>query len=148
MVMHQAGWHITDDLAVPPNVTLVLLPPYSPELNPVERVWLYLRERYLSHRRLNSYDAIAEALSITWNKLSIARLTSLTAIPIPNPGQVLSRSVSVGSSLAEYTSISPRLRLRRSIGVVLLVNAMQGEDMLGRVDRDALKLHLDGPPFG
>jgi transposase len=81
MVMDQAGWHITEDLAVPPNVSLLLLPPYSPELNPVERVWLYLRERYLSHRLLNSYDAIVEALCIAWNTLSKTRLASLTAYP-------------------------------------------------------------------
>ena len=53
MVMDQAGWHITDDLMVPRTVLLVLLPSYSPELNSVKRVWLYLRERYLSHRLLN-----------------------------------------------------------------------------------------------
>ena len=40
MVVDQAGWHTAHALAVPDNVTLVRLPPYSPELNPVERVWL------------------------------------------------------------------------------------------------------------
>jgi transposase len=61
MVMDQAGWHAAPALAVPDNVTLVRLPPYSPELNPVERVWLYLRERHLSHRLLAGYDAIVDA---------------------------------------------------------------------------------------
>ena len=50
LVLDGAGWHGARALAVPPNVTLVPLPPYSPELNPVERVWLYLRERFLSLR--------------------------------------------------------------------------------------------------
>jgi DDE superfamily endonuclease len=45
MVLDQAGWHGSNALAVPANVTLIPLPSYSPELNPVERVWLYLRER-------------------------------------------------------------------------------------------------------
>lgn len=54
--------HVALALKVPDNVTLVLLPPYSPELNPVERVWLYLRERHLSHRLLAGYDAIMDAL--------------------------------------------------------------------------------------
>ncbi len=40
MVVDQTGWHIAQALTVPGNVSLVLLPPYSPELNPVERVWL------------------------------------------------------------------------------------------------------------
>ena len=52
-VLDRAGWHVARRLAAPANITLVPLPPYSPELNPVERVWLYLRERFLSHRVLD-----------------------------------------------------------------------------------------------
>ena len=47
-VLDGAGWHDQRSVTVPPNVILVELPPYSPELNPVERVWLYLRGRFLS----------------------------------------------------------------------------------------------------
>ena len=43
LVLDGAGWHSGKALCVPHNITLVPLPPYSPELNPVERVWLYLR---------------------------------------------------------------------------------------------------------
>jgi hypothetical protein len=50
LVLDGAGWHVSPDLEVPPNLTLVHPPPYSPELNPVERVWEYLRDRWLSHR--------------------------------------------------------------------------------------------------
>src|SRR4030095_16632581 len=52
LVLDGAGWHISEDLSVPANLTLIPLPPYSPELNPVERVWEYLRDRWLSHRVL------------------------------------------------------------------------------------------------
>jgi transposase len=48
MVLDQAGWHRANELRVPHNMSLVPLPPYSPELNSVERLWLYLRERHLS----------------------------------------------------------------------------------------------------
>ena len=51
-MLDQAGWHGLRALVVLDNITLVPLPPYSPELNPVERVRLYLRERFLSHRLL------------------------------------------------------------------------------------------------
>ena len=47
VVLDRAGWHRARTLMVPSNVTLVWLPPYAPQLNPVERVWLYLRERHL-----------------------------------------------------------------------------------------------------
>src|SRR4051812_45368862 len=52
LILDQAGWHDERALRVPRNVTLPPLPTASPELNPVERIWLYLRERYLSHRVL------------------------------------------------------------------------------------------------
>jgi transposase len=53
--MDRAGWHIASDLVVPANLTPLFLSPYSPELNAIERVWLYLRERFLSHRLRPSY---------------------------------------------------------------------------------------------
>jgi transposase len=83
MVLDQAGWHGSRALAVPANVTLVPLPPYSPELNPVERVWLYLKERFLSHRLLAGYDAIADAACTAWNRLAAetGRITSLSSYP-------------------------------------------------------------------
>ncbi|UVF18503.1 transposase [Microvirga terrae] len=63
LVLDQAGWHDSRALHVPDAITLLPLPPASPALNPVERVWLYLRERYLSHRVLNDYEAVLEAVS-------------------------------------------------------------------------------------
>ncbi len=84
MVVDGAGWHIARDLRIPSNVTLVLLPPYAPELHPVERVWLFLRERHLSHRLLADYDAIVDALCNAWNALTPERLLSLTRYPYLN----------------------------------------------------------------
>jgi hypothetical protein len=83
LVLDGAGWHSGKTLRVPENITLVPLPPYSPELNPVERVWLYLKERFLSMRLLNDYDAIVSAASKAWKRLcrNAGRLTSLTSYP-------------------------------------------------------------------
>jgi transposase len=81
VVLDGAGWHTSNDLRVPGSVTLVPLPPYSPELNPVESVWLYLRERHLSHRLLDDYDAVVEALCGAWKTLTQERLQSLTSYP-------------------------------------------------------------------
>ena len=57
MILDRAGWHGSTAPVIPANMTLVPLPAYSPQLNPVERVWLYLKQRFLSHRLLNDYDA-------------------------------------------------------------------------------------------
>ena len=81
LILDRAGWHLAHGLNVPGNITLIPLPAYSPELNPVERVWLYLRERFLSHRVLGSYTALLDAACRAWNALTAepGRLTSLTS---------------------------------------------------------------------
>lgn len=83
MILDQAAWHDARALDVPDNVTLLPLPAYSPELNPIERVILHLKGRYLSHRLLDDYDAIVDATCQAWRDLvaDIGRLTSLTAYP-------------------------------------------------------------------
>ena len=83
MVLDQAGWHGAKALQISETITLVPLPPYSPDLNPVERVWLYLREHFLSHRLLADYDAVVDACCEAWNALTAEAggLQSLTAYP-------------------------------------------------------------------
>jgi len=83
LLLDQAGWHDGPALRVPCNVPLLPLPSASPDLNPVERIWLYLRERYLSHRVLDHYEAVLEATCRAWNRLrnEIGRLKTLTAYP-------------------------------------------------------------------
>ena len=60
--MYRAGWHCANDLITPENITAVLLPPYSPELNAIERLWLYLKDRFLLHRLWPEYDAIVDVV--------------------------------------------------------------------------------------
>jgi transposase len=83
LVLDGAGWHSGTALCVPANITLVPLPPYSPELNPVERVWLYLKQRFLSMRLLNDYNTILAVASKAWRRLcrETGRLSSLTSFP-------------------------------------------------------------------
>ena len=69
LLMDRAGWHTTGELKLPENITPVLLPPRSPELNPTENVWQYLRQTYLSNRVFDSYDAIIDAACDAWNQL-------------------------------------------------------------------------------
>lgn len=69
VLMDRAGWHETDKLKVPKNVTIILLPSRAPELNPVENVWQYLRQNWLSNRVFEDYQAILEAGCDAWNRL-------------------------------------------------------------------------------
>jgi transposase len=70
LVCDRAGWHQTGGkLIVPDNITPLPLPPYSPELNPMENVWDYLRQNKLCARVWDSYEAIVEACKQGWNFL-------------------------------------------------------------------------------
>ena len=69
LLMDQAGWHSSAKLDVPDNITIVLFPSRSPELNPVENVWQFLRDNWLSNRVFTSHDDIVDHCCEAWNKL-------------------------------------------------------------------------------
>ena len=70
LMLDQAGWHMSAKLAVPDNITLLPLPPRSPELNPVENVWQFMRDNWLSNRVFKSYDDIVALCCDAWNNLT------------------------------------------------------------------------------
>ena len=69
LLVDQAGWHMTPKLAVPENISIVPLPPKCPELNPVENVWQFIRDNWLSNRIFTSYTDIVDHCCHSWNKL-------------------------------------------------------------------------------
>ncbi len=69
VLVDQAGWHMTDKLVVPGNITLIPLPAKCPELNPVENIWQFMRENWLSNRIFTSHDNIIDHCCEAWNKL-------------------------------------------------------------------------------
>ncbi len=79
LLLDRAGWHTTGALAVPKNITLILLPSRAPELNPVENVWQYLRANWLSNRIFETYDDIIDAACDAWRNL-IAQPATITSI--------------------------------------------------------------------
>jgi transposase len=77
LVLDQAGWHVAKALCVPDNITLLPLTPYSPELNPIERIWAYLKGHYLSNRVFRDYDDLLVSSREAWNSLSDECLQSV-----------------------------------------------------------------------
>jgi hypothetical protein len=69
LILDQAGWHLSRHLIVPATITLVPLPPKCPELNPVENVWQFLRDNWLSNRVFHSYDSLVDHCCEAWNRL-------------------------------------------------------------------------------
>src|SRR6266851_5223053 len=70
LLLDQVGWHLSDKLDIPDNITLMPLPPKSPELNPVENIWQYMRDNWLSNRVFQSYDDILDHCCYAWNALA------------------------------------------------------------------------------
>jgi transposase len=69
LLLDQAGWHLSDRLIVPPNITLMPLPAKCPELNPVENVWQFMRDNWLSNRVFRTEHDIVDHCCHAWNKL-------------------------------------------------------------------------------
>ncbi|WP_171045699.1 transposase [Pseudoalteromonas rubra] len=68
VVMDRAAWHFKDGLVKGlENVVIIRLSPYSPELNPIEQVWSWLRQHKLSNRPFANYDDILDQVSEAWN---------------------------------------------------------------------------------
>jgi transposase len=76
VLMDKAGWHTAGELRV-------FLPPYSPELNPIERLWLYLRDNRLSHCVFQTSEGIIDSCCEAWNWLlgETGRIRSLCSYP-------------------------------------------------------------------
>ena len=79
LLLDRAGWHTTGALKIPKNITLILLPPRAPELNPVENIWQYLRQTWLSNRVFDTYEDIIDAACDAWRRL-IAQPHTITSI--------------------------------------------------------------------
>jgi transposase len=67
LIMDRAGWHTTEALVIPSNITILPLPAYSPELNPMEQVWQKLKHGSLSNRVFKNYEEIVQSCSLAWN---------------------------------------------------------------------------------
>ena len=80
LVLDGAGWHGGNDLVVPDNITLITLPPYAPELNPIENVWQFLRANKLAITVFDNYQEIVDKCCAAWNFFAHdnAAVTSIT----------------------------------------------------------------------
>lgn len=80
LVMDNAGYHGAKEMKVPENITILSLPPYSPELNPAERLWHWMRGQYLCNRVFKNISQILEAGCDAWNKLTDSLVQSICAV--------------------------------------------------------------------
>jgi hypothetical protein len=69
LLLDQAGWHMTPQLVMPANISIIPLPAKCPELNPQENVWEFMRDNWLSNRIFTCYDNLVDHCCDAWNKL-------------------------------------------------------------------------------
>ena len=69
VVLDKAGWHVSKDLKIPENISLLALPPYSPELNPQEQVGRQMKHNDLANRGFKNYPEVVKACSAAWNRI-------------------------------------------------------------------------------
>jgi transposase len=82
VILDGASWHRSQGLVVPGNITVLQLPPYSPELNPVERIWHYLRSHWLGNSIFRELKHIMDACEAAWQRFAADRglIRSLCAV--------------------------------------------------------------------
>lgn len=69
IILDGAGWHRANELRIPKTIKLIPLPPYSPELNPVEHVWAWLRDNVFGNAVFDTLDEVMDTLSMGLKKL-------------------------------------------------------------------------------
>lgn len=77
LVLDNAGWHTTEKLLIPPNITLLPLPPYTPELNVIERLWHWIKSHEFGNRIYPDYESLLEEVARMWSGLSEERIRSV-----------------------------------------------------------------------
>ena len=83
MIWDRAGFHCAKNLQIPDNITILPLPPYSPELNPMENLWHYLRSHYWANQEYKDYDALSDAACDAWQKTCLDKDTIKTVCNAP-----------------------------------------------------------------
>ena len=77
MILDQAGWHKAKDLKVPQNIALMFLPPYCPELNPVEKLWQWLRKEVTPNSLFKTLKTLMDALEKEFQTLTPLKFKQL-----------------------------------------------------------------------
>lgn len=80
IILDRAGWHRSQQLIIPPNIQLLYLPPYSPEMNPVERLWQHLKKITIRNKIYESLEELEFAVCNSINLLDNNMISSLCAV--------------------------------------------------------------------
>ena len=77
LIIDGAGWHKATNLLIPHNIKIIYLPPYSPELNPVERLWQHIKDNVLKNYIYDNLDILEKSLFSFLNSITNADIQSI-----------------------------------------------------------------------
>lgn len=80
VIMDQAGWHTRKDLKIPANIEVIYLPPYSPELNPVERLWQHMKDNVLKNKIYDTLTELENAICAFINTIDVDIVRSVCSV--------------------------------------------------------------------
>lgn len=73
-----AAWHKSAGLELPENIVLFLIPPYTPEMNPIEQIWKEIRKRGFRNEVFTTLEKVVDRLCDTICSLSSQVISSIT----------------------------------------------------------------------
>lgn len=77
LVMDGAGWHKSKNMQVPDNIEIFFLPPYSPELNPVERFWQHIKQNTIKNKVYKTLGLLKEAVVKFLNQITSQEIMNI-----------------------------------------------------------------------
>lgn len=80
MIMDGAGWHKSDKLKIPDNIRIIIQPPYSPELNPTERLWQYIKNHIIKNKIYQTLSELEDRVCEFVNTLTVEIIKSICGI--------------------------------------------------------------------
>lgn len=78
LVCDGAAWHKSSALEIPKNIHIVFIPPYTPEMNPIEQIWKEIRTKGFKNEAFNSLDDVIDRLCDTVINLTNETVKSIT----------------------------------------------------------------------
>jgi len=78
LVADKAAWHTAKSLVIPENIEIVSLPPYTPEMNPIEQIWAWIRLHGFKNEVFQTLDNVVDRLCDTIRSLSQNTVKSIT----------------------------------------------------------------------
>jgi transposase len=80
LIMDRAGWHKSKDLNIPSNLKIIFLPPYSPQLNPVERLWKFIKDNTIKNKVFSTIESLIDTISEFIRNLKAETVASICCI--------------------------------------------------------------------